>query len=237
MRFSSAGKSTRTWCNVVERRRFQRDSRWSFRVSFFRSTDDDRSYRTMPHSGTTGAKSSPKQTRTSLFVNVGTFEETETADIRIRATRKLTLLIGKYCFPCSVAFAKYVVREANRCRNACERWRRRNRRHFSSDSTWRRRAPVSHNDSTLLATFSARVQCTRDKSIRGHPANKSLENDKAVAVGRERSSGPIRVGTATKKREDGSSDFSLLFTARETRREELVKTSIRCQPITYRVYA
>lgn len=203
----------------------------------FFSIDRRRSIVQMPHSGTTGAKSSPKQTRTSLFVNVGTFEDTETADIRIRATRKLTLLIGKYCFPCSVAFAKYVVREANRCRNACERWRRRNRRHFSSDSTWRRRAPVSHNDSTLLATFSARVQCTRDKSIRGHPANKSLENDKAVGVGRERSSGPIRVGTATKKREDGSSDFSLLFTARETRREELVKTSIRCQPITYRVYA
>lgn len=202
---------------------------------FDRPTTIDRTERC--HIRKRRARNHRRSKRTSLFVNVGTFEETETADIRIRATRKLTLLIGKYCFPCSVAFAKYVVREANRCRNACERWRRRNRRHFSSDSTWRRRAPVSHNDSTLLATFSARVQCTRDKSIRGHPANKSLENDKAVGVGRERSSGPIRVGTATKKREDGSSDFSLLFTARETRREELVKTSIRCQPITYRVYA
>lgn len=42
MRFSSAGKSTWTWYYVVERCRFQRDSRWSVRVSFSdRSTTID----------------------------------------------------------------------------------------------------------------------------------------------------------------------------------------------------
>lgn len=51
------------------------------------SIDRRRSIVQMPHSGTTGAKSSsavylPKQTRTSLFLNIGMFEETKTkADV------------------------------------------------------------------------------------------------------------------------------------------------------------
>lgn len=190
----------------------------------------------MPHSGTTGAKSSsavysPKQTRTSFFLNIGTFEGdkngwraktiNEEADVVnwkmlllafattfcARLTGVVTMAQKPLAFFVRLVGRRVVTRQSPITILLC---RRRFQRAFNAREI---------NRFAVIQRINP------------------VENDKAVGVGRERSSGPIRVGTATKKREDGSNDFSLLFAARETRREELVKTSIRCQPITYRVYA
>ena len=88
----------------------------------------------------------------------------------------------------------------------------------------------------------ASVERTRDKSIRGHPANKSVGNDKAVGRNRTRSDRVARYEWVARERlRDAKTAWRTIFLSYlrrwETRREELVKTSIRCQPITYRVYA
>lgn len=240
MRFSSAGKSTRTWCNVVERGVVFKEILAGPTASLF-SIDRRRSIVQMPRSGTTDAKSSsavylPEQTRASFFPNIGTFEETKTADVQRRSTRKLMLLIGERRFSRNVAFAATfrarltgVVTLANDGSETVGIFR-----------PTRRRVVTRQSPITILLCRRRFQRAFNAREINRFAVIQRInpvENDKAVGVGRERSSGPIRVGTATKKREDGSNDFSLLFTARETRREELVKTSIRCQPITYRVYA